>query len=64
MLSESFEASESVIGGGLSVAKARSATRTFASEAMAAATSLEESRPVKFLIKGLPDLALPEPFVV
>jgi hypothetical protein len=65
VLSELSAAFASVMGGRLSLAQARSATLTFASEAMAAAASLEKSRPVKFLIKGLPDLALlgslPEP---
>jgi hypothetical protein len=52
------------MGGRFSLAQARSATLTFASEAMAAAASLEKSRPVKFLIKGLPDLALSGPLVL
>ena len=57
-MSELSAAFASVMGGRLSLSQARSATRTFASEAMAAEASLEKSRPVKFLIKGLPDLAL------
>jgi hypothetical protein len=48
VLSELSEAFASVIGGRLSLAEARRTKRTFASEAMAAAASLEKSRPVKF----------------
>jgi hypothetical protein len=58
LLSELSAAFASIMGGRLSLAQARSATLTLASEAMAAAASLERNRPVKFLIKGLPDLAL------
>ena len=64
VLSELSEAFASVIGGRLSLEEARRTKRTFASEAMAAEASLEKSRPVKFLIKGLPDLALLEPLVL
>jgi hypothetical protein len=46
------------MGGRLSLAQERGATGVFASEAVAAAASLEKSRPVKVLIKGLPDLTL------
>jgi len=55
-VSELSAAFASVIGGRLILAQERSATDVCASEAIAAAASLEKSRPVKFLIKGLPDL--------
>jgi hypothetical protein len=58
VLSDLFAAFASVMGGRLSLAQARSATHTFASKAIAAEASLEKSRPGKFLIKGLQDLAL------
>lgn len=58
VLSELSATFVSVMGGRLSLAQARSATLTIASEAMAAAASVEKSHPVKFLIKGLPGFAL------